>query len=187
MQRVAIYNPGRVPPDRVNLLHTGQFAVFFQDVQTSVVLNADGAPWAADEAQSCFVFDSLAEAKQYCHELVESADHVRCDIFDERGMAVEPLYMIVNKRHERRIGTRASARWLMLSGVLAIMLSVPLCWYDWLSRGARLWPAIFGINLFFAGVRLLLWGYGELERLRQREVDQASVEAQYGSPDKAGE
>jgi len=104
MQRVVIYDPRRVPPNWMHLLHAEQFAVFFQDVRTSVGLNSEGSPWTAGEAESCFVFDSLTEAKQFCHELVERAQHVRCNIFDERGMAVEPLYTIVNKRHEMKVG-----------------------------------------------------------------------------------
>jgi hypothetical protein len=183
MQRVAIYDPKRVPKNWVELLRSGQFAVFLRGVFTSVELDHQGTLVADDAAQCCFIFDSLADAKQFCLEVVERAEHVQCEIYDERGMAIEPLFRIVNKRHQHRIGTKPH-RSLMLGGVLSMALSAPLFWFDWLSSGARMWPTIFGINILFLGVRLLHIGYSELEHLRQQETEQALVEAKSKSPRK---
>ena len=182
MQRVLIYDPHRVPKHWMELLRPGQFAVFLQDVRSAVLLDSEGRPLAdSGSAGSCYLFDSLEEAKQFCQELVERHDHVRGDIYDERGMAVEPLYTFAKKRHEHRIGSKTTARWLMLAGALAILLSLPLFWYDWLAEGARIWPAVIGINLVFAGVRLLIWGRGEFERLQRQEQEQSLAESRSAS------
>lgn len=187
MQRVPIYDPHRVPKHWMELLHPGQFAVFLQDVRNSVPLDSEGRPFAeSGSAGSCYLFDTLAEAREFCLELVEQREHVRCDIYDERGMAVEPLYTFVTKRHEHLVGSKTTARWLMLGGGLAILLSLPLFWYDWLAEGARIWPTVIGINLAFAGIRLLIWGRGELERLRNQEREQSLAESKAASARKAG-
>ena len=177
MQRVLIYDPKRVPRNWVELLHSGQFAVFLRGDFTSVELAHQGTLVADDAAQSCFIFDNLADAKQFCLEVVERADQVQCEIYDERGMAIEPLFTIVNKRQQHRIGTRKTVRSLVLGGVFSMALSVPLFWFDWLSSGARMWPTIFGVNILFLGVRLLHIGYSDLEHLRQLEAEQALAEA----------
>jgi len=188
MQRVLIYDPHRVPKHWMELLHSGEFAVFLQDVRSNVLLDAEGTPFATSgSAGCCYLFDSLREARQFCLELIERRDHMRCDIYDERGMAVEPLYTFAKEQHQHRVGTKTTARWLMLGGALLILFSLPLFWYDWLSEGARIWPSIIGINLCFAGIRLLIWGRGELERLQHQEQEQARAEARAASSRKAGD
>jgi hypothetical protein len=187
MQRVLIHDPHRVPKHWMELLHPGQFAVFLQDVRTSVLLDAEGRPFAeSGSAGCCYLFDSLEEARRFCLELVERSEHVRYDIYDERGMAVEPLYTFAKERHKHLVGSKATARGLMLGGALAILLSLPLFWYDWLAEGARIWPAVIGINLIFAGIRLLIWGRGEFERLQRQEQEQSLAESRSASSRKAG-
>ena len=176
MRTVLIYDPRRVPRNWVELVRSGQSAVFLQDVYTGVTLDDQGKPIADIAAQSCFLFDNLADARKFCHELVERVENAQCQIYDERGMAVAPLYTIVNRRHEHRIGSKKTARRLMIGGGFAFALSVPLFWYDWLAKGARMWPTIIGINLVFAGLRLLHWGYSEVERLRLEEAEQVLAE-----------
>lgn len=187
MQPVLIYDPERVPKHWVNLLRPGQFAVFLRDVFTDITLDHQGTPVPNIAAQRCFIFDNLADAKKFCQELVGRAQNARCAIYDERGMAVPPLYTIVNKRHGHRIGTKKTARRLILGGVFALVLSVPLFWYDWVAQGARMWPTIIGINVVFAGLRLLHWGYSEVERLRLEEAEQALAEAKSKSLGKVDE
>lgn len=171
----------------MELLHPGQFAVFLQDVRSTVLLDSEGRAFAErGSAGCCYLFDSLEETRRFCLELVQRAEHVRCDIYDERGMAVEPLYTIVKELHQHRVGNKTTARWLMLGGVLAILLSIPLFWYDWLAEGARIWPSIVGINLAFAGIRLLIWGRGEYERLQRQEQEQSRAESKSASSRKAG-
>ena len=187
MQRALIYDPHRVPKHWMELLHPGQFAVFLQDVRSSVLLDSEGKPFAdKGSAGCCYLFDSLAEARQFCQELVERRDHVRCDIYDERGMAVEPLYTFVDTLHKHFVGSKSTARWLMVGGVLAIVLSLPLFWYDWIAEGARIWPSVVGINLAFAGIRLLIWGRGEFERLQHQEQEQSRAESKSASSREAG-
>jgi hypothetical protein len=185
MQRVLIYDPNRVPRNWVDLVRPWQFAVFLRGALTSVVLDYQGTPVDDTAAQSCFIFDNLADAKQFCLDLVAEAEHVQCEIYDERGMAIEPIFTIVNKRHQHRIGTRKTARLLMLGGVFSIAISLPLFWFDWLSSWARMWPTIFGINILLLGFRLLHIGYSYLEHLREQEAERAIVEAKSKAPQKA--
>ena len=187
MQRVLIYDPHRVPKHWMELLQPGQFAAFLQDVRSAVLLDSEGRPFAeSGSAGCCYLFNSLEEARQFCLELVERREHVRCDIYDERGMAVEPLYTFARKQHQHLVGSKTTARWLMLGGVLAILLSLPLFCYDWLAEGARIWPSIIGINLAFAGIRLLIWGRGEFERLQRQEQEQSRAESKSASSRRAG-
>ncbi|MDT8067630.1 MAG: hypothetical protein ROO76_05620 [Terriglobia bacterium] len=176
MKNVTLYDPRRCPKHWVELLHAGQFAVLLLDVRTSVNVNCEGLPVPQPAEQSCYIFESLDEAKQFCRELVQRIEHVRCEIYDERGKAIEPLYTIVNKKHEHRTITRKGARLLLLGGVLAPMVAIPLFWYDWLAGGERIWPTIVGINLVVLGLRLLFWGSGELEQSRRQEAEQTRVE-----------
>ena len=186
MQTILIYDPQRVPKHWMQLLRPGQVAVFLQDVRSGVLVDPEGLPISHGvSAGACYVFDSVEEARQFSQGLVERIDHVKCDIYDERGMAVEPLYTIVNQRREHLVGSEKSARRLMLGGAFLILLSFPLFWYDWIAEGARLWPAIIGVNLFFGGIRLFLWGYGELERLRTQQQRQLLLESR--SSRKAGD
>lgn len=73
----------------------------------------------------------------------------------------------------------------MLGGVLAVLVPIPLFWYDWLAGGARIWPTIIGINVVVLGLRLLYWGHGELEQLRHQEAEQAMAESKSESSKKA--
>jgi len=184
MQSVLIFDPRRVPRDWVDLLHEGQCAVFLSDIHSGAVLDGEGTP--ADRGkENCLVFDSLADAKQFCEEVVERCEHVRCDIYDERGLAVSPLVTIVGKRHQRQLRSKKSVHRLIVAGVLSMVLSIPLFRYDWLSSGERIWPTFVGINLILLGLRLLYLAYSESMGLRRAKAERAAAEAKIESAEKA--
>jgi hypothetical protein len=187
MQAVLLYDPRRVPKDWVSLLRPGQFAVLLLDLATCVIVDQQGVPVANRAAENCFVFDSLDGAKQFCQELVERVEHVRCEIYDERGKAVEPLYTIVNKRHASQLMSKRHPRLLITGGILSFVLGIPLFWLDWLDGGAKIWPTLLGINLVVLAIRLIYWGYSELAQLRRHEAEQAVVEARSKASGKAGD
>jgi hypothetical protein len=141
------------------------------------MLDDSGEPMLEYAKQSCYFFDDLGQAKAYCNELVMRKDHIRCEIYDERGLAVEPIYTIVNSKHAHRVSNRKSVRLMIVASVVVTLLSIPLFWYDWKAQGARIWPTILGINLIVLGLRFLYWGYGELEHIRHMESEQRLAEA----------
>ena len=94
--------------------------------------------------------------------------HVRCDIYDERGKAVEPLLSIVHPRYAEALpNPRSVERMLWLAGLL-LFAAFPLFWLDYQHHGHWMWPTFLGINLIFASIRYLLWAFGIRDRLRAR-------------------
>ncbi len=82
-------------------------------------------------------------------------------------------HTIVNKKYRHHVMSRNEARFLITGAAVLTLASIPLFWYDWLSDGARIWPTIIGINVVVIGLRLLYWGYGELDQLLRLEAEQA--------------
>ena len=176
MRRIAIYDPDRVPRHWPELLGPGQFAVFLFDMYSNP-LHDDFALESECSVPCCYIFDRLQEAKEYCEALVERREDVRCQVYDRRGKAAPPLYTIVNKRHEHRVGSKRTARYLMLGGVVSVVVTPPLFWYDSTTGWAAIWPTVLGINVVLMGARLLHWGYCSLEELRRLEQETAEITA----------
>ncbi|MBZ5531218.1 MAG: hypothetical protein LAO20_07290 [Acidobacteriia bacterium] len=160
MQELRLCDPDRRPNEWTGLVHEGQYAVFHSDVRSDIEKKADGHFLAAGEDSTCLVFDSLSEAEAYCEAKVNEISNLRCDIYDHTGKSKRPMLTYVNKVHEKADNKRALLGW----GLVA--LSLPCFWIEWHSHGTFLVPMIVGINLVFAGLRMVYWGKGGLEKRR---------------------
>ncbi|HET6841429.1 MAG TPA: hypothetical protein VFK06_07045 [Candidatus Angelobacter sp.] len=160
MQELKLYDPTRKPSDWTDLVHSGQYAVFHTDVRSDTEKKPDGSFLGADEDSTCLVFDSLAEAEAYCEAKVERISNLRCDIYDHTGKSKQPMLTYVNKAYLN--SPRKYAIW----GWVAIAASLPCFWIEWHWHGTLVVPMIVGFNLVFAGLRMVHWGVGGVEKRR---------------------
>jgi hypothetical protein len=148
-----------------------QYAVFLSDVSTGGELDLDGGGVAPNAGAACYVFDSFAEAEAFCGELVGRHERMVCEIYDSRGKAVPPLRVVTHPkaagRPGGRMGGRRSALWKIRIAWLLLAVAPPLFWLDYRSRGLLVVPTVVGFACIVTCVRLLWWGYGELEELKR--------------------
>ncbi|SRR6266404_1844585 len=174
MQQVLLYDRTRVPPNWMELVRPGQYAVFLSDVESSAPLSSDGTPVSSASEYFCLLCDSLAEAEGYCREAVIKIRRLKCEVFDSAGRANAPVAVLVNEEFAHTLDTETRARQLMRWGLISFAISLPLFWYAWRS-GAEVvwWPVLIGTQLVFAGLRLIHWGHGMKDELRYRKDDAA--------------
>ena len=106
------------------------------------------------------VFDSLAEAETYCETKVEEIPNLRCDIYDHTGRSKPPLLTYVNKIHLKAGSTRAKWGWALVAA------SLPFFWIAHHWGNTLVIPMVIGVNLVLAGLRLVYWGKGGIEKRR---------------------
>ena len=146
-----------------------QLAVFLRDVKTQMELGLDGKEISAGAPGVCYVFDSLAEAEQFCTERITQFERMQCEIYDRRGKLLDPIRTFVNPRYQRHLPTRRSARVKILIGVLLLAVVAPaLFWLDWWKGGSLIVPSAVAIACVATAVRLLDWGYTELASLKSK-------------------
>jgi len=160
MQQLKLYDPSRKPTEWTGLVHAGQFAVFLSDVATDIERSPDGHYLQPGEDSTCLVFDSLAEAEAYSETKVEQIPNLRCDIYDHTGKSKPPLLTYVNKIHLKAGSTRAKWGWAL------VVASLPFFWIEHHWGNTLVIPLIIGMNLVFAGLRLIYWGKGGSEKRR---------------------
>lgn len=164
-----LYDPTRKPAEWTGLVRSGQYAVFHSDIGTDVEKTPDGRYLQPGEDSACMIFDSLAEAEAYCEAKVEAIPNLRCDIYDHTGKSRPPMLTYVNKVHLKTPVRRVYWGWALVAG------SLPLFWIEWHWHGTLVVPMIIGINMIFAGLRLVYWGKGGTEKRRTVRQAEAPV------------
>jgi hypothetical protein len=195
VQEVALYDPNRKPAGWRAVIQPTQYAVFLSDVKTGVELTSAGRYLDPGMRSSCLIFDSLEETEQYCRWKVQGIPHLRCEVFDSHGKANPPVATFVSQRYEARLESPDKAGRMMRWALVPIAASFPLFWYTWKTRGEGWIASLFGIQLIFAGLRLLHWGYSmkeelgyrraQTELLRQRVRDTRPGDPRSGDPSSA--
>lgn len=175
MKQMLLYDPNRRPPDWVNAMQRGEFAALLTDVRTGEDVDAQGRAPSKDTPRTCLVFDNFAEARAYCQERAAAVENLRCEIFDHRGRAGPAVLEIMNPKFANRLGSRRVAGRKMMGAAALILSGVPLFFWDY-YRGMSFLPTIVGVNMILVGLRLLHWGYSDLELLRAREKRLEEVE-----------
>jgi hypothetical protein len=180
VQEVALYDPNRKPASWMEVIQPSQYAVFVCDVETGVELTGDGRylnPSLTDPGltnsgltHTCLIFDSLEETEQFCRAKIAAIPNLRYEVFDSHGRANPPVATFVSQRYENKLESPAKAGRMMRWAFLVIAASFPLFWYTWKTRGEGWLASFFGMQLAFAGLRLLHWGYSMKEELRYRET-----------------
>lgn len=171
VRELLLYVPTRDPCDWTSIISPGQYAVFLTDVESSAPVRADGRLAESSADHFCLLFDSLAEADRYCNESVEKNPRLKCEVFDSEGRINAPVAVFVNSAYEHMLDTEARARRLIVWGLVLSIAALPFFAYAfWAGASVVWWPILVGINLFFAGLRLVHWGHGAKEELKyQRE------------------
>lgn len=172
MQELRLYDPDRRPQEWTGLVHEGQYAVFHSDVHSDVERKSDGRYLATGEYSTCLVFDSLPEAEAYCEAKVNEISNLRCDIYDHVGKSKQPMLTYVHQSHEKSDSKRALLGWFLVA------LSVPCFVIEWHWNGTLVIFLIVGLNLIFAGLRLVYWGKGSSEKRRSARETKTERERQ---------
>jgi hypothetical protein len=140
-------------------LQPGQFAVFFSDPRTDVLVDERGGP--AGVATSVAVFDSLAEAERYAGQIVTSGPVVCAAIYDHHGRAGDPLRRIYHESVRRRFDPQRSARRSAWVGGWFLVAFTVWAWIAAFSTDEHfLWFYILGVKLFILGTVLFVRGIG---------------------------
>ncbi len=160
MQELRLYDPNRHPKDWKDIIRPGQYAVFHSDLHTDVEKRPDGRFLSPGEESSCLVFNSLAEAEAYCEAKVEDVPSLRCDIYDHLGKGKPPTLTYVNRAYVKAPRKHAVLGWLLIAGAMVCF------WIEWHWHGTLVVPLIIGLNMLFAGARLIWWGTGGSEKRR---------------------
>lgn len=167
MQQIVLHDPKRVPPDWMALISPGQYAVFLTDVESSAPVRPDGSPVESATDHFCLFVDSLSQAENYCRQAVEKVTRLKCEVFDSEGRVNAPVAVFVNQEYEHKIDTEARAQRLVWWGVVLSATALAFFAYAWWAGSSNVWwPVLVGINLFFAGLRLVHWGHGLKEELK---------------------
>jgi len=179
MREVLLHDVKRVPANWTELVSRGQYVVFLTDVESCAPVHTDGTPVNRAAEHSCLLFDSLAQAEKYCRGEVTRIPRLKCEIFDSQGRANAPVLTFVNERYSHKINTEARAGRIFRWGVVLAASAIPFFIYAFLA-GAEVvwWPILVGINLVFAGLRLMHWGQGVKDNLKyqQNEADRRRAE-----------
>ncbi len=160
MQILKLYDSTRKPAEWSGLVHPGQYAVFHSDIATDVEKTSEGRYLKPGEDSTCTIFDSLTEAEAYCETKVAAIPNLRCDIYDHTGKSHPPLLTYVNQAHLQTPSRRVFWGWALIAA------SIPCFAIEWYYHGALVVPVVIGINLVFAGLRLIHWGKGGQEKRR---------------------
>jgi hypothetical protein len=185
VQEVALYDPNRKPASWMDVIQPTQYAVFVCDVETGVELTADGHYLDPGMTRSCLIFDSLEETEEFCRAKIAATLNLRCEVFDSHGRANPPVATFVSQRYEDGLESSAKAGRMMRWAYLVIAASFPLFWYTWKTRGEGWLASFFGMQLAFAGLRLLHWGYSMKEELRYRKTQSDLRRQQINAADNA--
>jgi len=176
MMPLRLYDPDRRPPNYTDLIQPHQFVAFASDGDTGAPVAADGRPFPSAEQTTCFVFDSLSEARAFCSACVAQHESVRCEIFDARGRVDEPLVLIVSPARAARLeGSAGMIRLRTRIAIALILAGPPLIYYDQaVSGGSMVLPTFLGISLILSALRLLFMNRGvrDAERRRQDRLKQ---------------
>jgi hypothetical protein len=171
MREIRLYDRERTPPNWMQIIRPGEFAVFHSDVKSRAITDASGNFTAAGE-EMCAIFSTLAEAEQYCQEKVKELPSLRCEIFDSAGKARPPLCIVVNPALEKKLDVSpASARNKLILGSTLCLSSLGFFYLDYRGGGANMMFlfTLIGINLALGGFRVILWGLGVREQVRDQQ------------------
>ena len=159
MKEVVIYDARRNPPNWTDLLAPSQYAVFQHDTNSGLHVSPNDT-----FSETCLIFDTLEEAKNYCSGRVEQAPNITCEIFDQSGRAKNPVetYVHCSVDLKQRSVFRSRFFWAHIMTALAIVGLL----IDWRSDFVRMWPTILGLK--FLTLAILFYAWGLAERLRGR-------------------
>ena len=166
-----MFDPRRRPREWMEIIRPTQCAVFLRDRLTSTPLSPEGQPFHSLNETTCLLFDTIAEAQQFCEAKVIERPNLSCEVFDAAGRAHPPLLVITHP--DSRGSQEAGQVWSRRRKLIAVglLLAVPpLLWIDWRRRNTLILPTFLAFNCILAALRFLYWDFGL--KLRERERQQ---------------
>src|SRR5215475_1829558 len=163
MRELRLYDPDRSPRAWTDIIRPGQYAVFHSDLRTDVEKKPDGRYLQPGEESFCLLFDSLEEAETYCEAKVAEVPNLRCDIYDHLGKGKPPTRTYVHPSQVDAPRKYALWGWLLLAGAAACFL------VEWHWHGTLIVPLIVGLNMTFAGLRLIYWAKAGQEKRQAKK------------------
>jgi hypothetical protein len=176
MREVKLYDQSRTPANWMQIIQPGEFAVFHSDAKTGAMMNAAGEPSAQGE-EACVLLPSFKAAESYCQGKVTQMPSLRCEIFDCAGRARPPLHIVVNAALKKKLDlSPASARNKLALGTALCLSSLAFFYLDYRSGGGNWFLlTLVGINLAMGGFRVILWGLGVREQVREQQMRRNEV------------
>ena len=165
-----LFDPRRDPRDWTGIIRPNQCAVFFKDRATSTSVDSSGKPYVDPNDTTCFLYDHIDIAIEYCEARVQALPSLRCEIYDAEGLAHPPLIVILHPdvRHQEDSGSFWSRRRKLIAVVL-FLISPPLIWLDVRHHSELILPTFLAFNFILLALRFLYWDYGVKHRERTRQ------------------
>src|SRR5262245_11815140 len=171
MREIRLYDRDRTPASWMQIIRPGEFAVFHSQIKGGAMTDAAGTFTAAGE-EVCALFGSLQKAEDYCAHKVRELPALRCEIFDSSGKARPPLRVMVNPAlHKKLDVSPASARSKLFLGAVLCLSSLVFFYLDYRGEGRSMMFlfTLIGINLALGGFRVIVWGLGVRQQLKDQE------------------
>jgi hypothetical protein len=130
----------------------GEFAVLYTGSQPRVL--EDGSLAWDGTVPTCTVFSSLSEAEAYAARQVVEVPTLRCRIYDDKGLAGQPVRQISGTQHKGE--SEISSRFRRWCGSILLLGGIALGVVDWQSDFTRLWPGTLGVRMIPVGLILLV-------------------------------
>jgi hypothetical protein len=174
VHEIRLFDPRRDLRDWTDIIRPTQCAVFLKDRATTTSLTQEGKSYASALDTTCFLFDQIEEARQFCEAKVLALPHLRCEIYDAEGLAHPPLLVILHPdfQHQEDSGSFWSRRRKLIALVLLLM-APPLIWLDMRRSNELILPTFLAFNCILLAMRFLYWDFGvkHRERERQRRIE----------------
>jgi len=177
MQIVRVYDAERRPPNWTEIIRPGQFVAFAKHLDTDTPCDPSGMPFASADAVTCFIFDSLADARRFGRESVDRVPSMRVDVFESTGRSSPPLLTIVHPARVATLDGNARTARRNAIGALVLVLAAPiLFWIDWAKYdGLLILPTILGINMIIIAARLMQLNGAHATAARERRERLAAL------------
>ena len=128
----------------------GEYAVLYSGTQPQVVRREDKS---GGGAPACTVFGSLAEAEAHAAARVAEEPTLRCRIYDQRGLAEQPVREIRGALHKGE--SELSARFRRWGGTILLVGGIVLWVMDSNSDMKMGWPSAVAARIAPLGLILL--------------------------------
>jgi hypothetical protein len=150
-QRIAL-------PGWNGLRNSGQFAVFFHEIRTDVMVDEAGI--TMERTGTVAVFGSLEDAREYAQGVVEKRPRQRGEIFAAGVGSGGPEEVVYSKSTGRRFDPRRLARRDVQVASAMLAGSVGTAVYAAVGGWKSIWAYIIGTKLLVIGSFIMSRGLG---------------------------
>jgi hypothetical protein len=145
-----LFDPEARPQNWNERMAEGEYAVLYSGTQPRVVGREDES---GGGSPACTVFGSLAEAEAHAAARVAEEPTLRCRIYDQRGLAEQPVREIRGSLHKGE--SELSARFRRWGGTILLVGGIVLWVMDSNSDMKMGWPSAVAARIAPLGLILL--------------------------------